>query len=255
MPPSDPTPDLDESINVTEAHDRVVREAAAAVREKRIAENGREPVSLWLIVVCGLAAMVAGAVLGDAGKLFSYASTFRPGYVRAVPEGAGDSGPAPKAALAAFSSRGARIYAAKCQACHGPDGRGGANYPSLVGSEWVTGNTQTLAMVILNGLAGPTSSGKDYGQVMPGQGGGMTNEDLAGIMTYIRNNLGNEVGDVVTTEMAAAAFDTSGKRAAPGSSITAEEVKSAHATMLSGEPLDPETLVNPVDLKPVESGS
>lgn len=254
MPPSDPTPDLDENINVTQAHERIVRESAAAAREKRIADNGREPTSLWLIVVCGLVAMVAGAVLGDAGKLFSYASTFRPGYVRGVAEGADDSGPAPRPALAAFSSRGARIYSAKCQSCHGPDGRGGANYPTLVGSEWVTGDTRTLAMVILNGLQGPSSTGKDYG-VMPAQGGGMSNEDLAGIMTYIRNNLGNETGDVITTEMAATAFEVSGNRSAPGSAITADEIKAAHASMLPGEPLDPEVLVNPVDLKPVESDS
>lgn len=254
MPPSDPTPDLDESINVTEAHERIVREAAAAVREKRIAENGREPTSIWIIVVCGIIAMIAGAVLGDAGKLFAYSSTFQPGYVRALPDGMDAGGPPPREALAAFISRGNRIYSARCQSCHGPSGQGGPSYPSLVGSEWVTGNTQTLAMIIINGLQGPTSTGKDYG-VMQAQGGGMSNEDLAGIMTFIRNSLGNEVGDVVTPEMAAAAFEISNNRPTPGSSIHADEIREKHATMLPGEPIDPTTLVNPVDLKPIDSGS
>jgi mono/diheme cytochrome c family protein len=254
MPTSDPSPDLDESINVTEAHERIVREAAAAVREKRIADNGREPASLWLIVVCGFVALIAGAVLGDAGRFFAYTSTFRPGYVRATPDGVDASGPEPRAALAAFSSRGARIYSARCQACHGPDGRGGPSYPTLVGSEWVLGDTQTLAMIIINGLQGPASTGRDYGP-MQAQGGGMTNEDLAGIMTYIRNNLGNESGDIVTTEMAAAAFEVSSNRANPGTAVDAEEIRAAHATMLPGEPLDPEVLVDPISLAPVDPAS
>ncbi|MFU8892012.1 MAG: c-type cytochrome [Luteolibacter sp.] len=255
MPSSDPTPDLEESINVTEAHDRIAREAAAAVREKRIAENGREPTSVWIIVVCGIAAMIAGAVLGDAGKLFAYATTFQPGYVRAVPEGVDSGGPAPRAALAAFSARGARIYSAKCQGCHGPDGRGdGANYPSLAGSDWVIGETQKLAMIILNGMQGPISTGKTYG-VMPAQAAGMTNEDLAGVMTYLRNNFGNETGDVVTLDMAAAAFDVSNGRPSVGAPVDADEIRAAHATMLPGDPLDPEVLVNPVNLLPVESDS
>jgi len=255
MPSSDPTPDLDESINVTEAHERIVREAAAAVREKRIAENGREPTSLWIIVVCGVIAMVAGAVLGDAGKLFIYGTTFQPGYVRAIPEGLDASGPEPRVALAAFSARGARIYSAKCQGCHGSDGRGdGANYPTLAGSDWVTGDTQTLAMIILNGMQGPISTGRTYG-VMPAQAAGMTNEDLAGVMTYLRNNLGNDTGDVVTLEMAASAFDASNARPVVGAPVDADEIRASHAKMLPGEPLDPEVLVNPVNLLPVESDS
>lgn len=255
MPLSDPTPDLDESINVTKAHDRIVREASAAAREKRIADNGREPTALWIIVVCGVVAMIAGAVLGDAGKLFAYSTTFRPDYIREAADGMDDSGPAPRAALAAFSARGARIYSAKCQGCHGPDGRGdGANYPSLAGSEWVTGETQKLAMIILNGMQGPISNGKTYG-VMPAQAAGMTNEDLAGVMTYVRNNFGNETADVVTIDMAKTAFEVSKGRSAPGAPVDAEEIRAAHATMLPGDPLDPEVLVDPVSLQPVESDS
>ena len=254
MPPADPSPDLDESINVTEAHDRVVRDAAAAAREKRIADNGREPTSLWLIVVCGIVAMIAGAVLGDAGRFFAYTTTFRPDYVRAVPEGLDASGPDPRPALAAFSARGARIYSAKCQGCHGSDGRGGSGYPTLAGSEWVIGDTQTLAMIILNGMQGPVSTGQTYG-VMPAQSSGMSNEDLAGVMTYVRNSFGNETGDVVTLDMAAAAFEVSDNRDNPGAPVEADEIRAAHATMLPGDPLDPEILVNPVNLEPVETDS
>jgi hypothetical protein len=61
-------PDLEDSINVSEAHDRLVREAAACVREKRIAANGSEPISLWVIALCGVVVLIAGGILGGAGE-------------------------------------------------------------------------------------------------------------------------------------------------------------------------------------------
>ena len=62
-------PDLEDSINVTEAHGKVVREAAACAREKRIVDNGIEPVSLWAFVACGVVLLIAGGILGGGGKL------------------------------------------------------------------------------------------------------------------------------------------------------------------------------------------
>jgi len=250
-PQSHQKPDLDESINVTKVHGRVERETAATLRERRIADNGHEPVSLWVIVACGIVLLIAGGVLGNAGTLFDYSNTFKEGYVRGRSPGAADEGPLPKPALAAFSARGAKIYS-KCNGCHGADGKGdGANYPSLAGSKFVTGDTEILAMIILNGIQGPTSTGKTYGAgIMPPQGAGMSADDLAGVMTYVRNSFGNASGDVVTIEMAANALDISAARAKAGQSVTSEEIKAEHMKMLEGEPLDPATLVSPSTLAP-----
>lgn len=254
-PSQQPTnkPDLDESINVSQAHGRVDRQSVAAAREKRLSNGGgQEPVSLWVIVACGVVLLIAGGVLGNAGTLFSYGSTFQDGYTRGKAPGAGEDGPAAKPALAAFSSKGAKIYS-KCNGCHGADGKGdGANYPSLAGSEWVLGDTQKLAMIILHGLQGPTSKGKVYGAgIMPAQGAGMGAADLAGVMTYIRNSFGNSSGDVVTLEMAQAALDISAARSETGP-VNAEEIAADHMAMLPGEALEPTTPVNPATLKPVE---
>lgn len=247
-------PDLEDSINVTETHGRLAREAAAAVREKRIAENGSEPISLWLISACGLVLLVAGAILGHAGNLFSYGSVFKDGYVRTPPPGSAETGPAPKEALAAYMTRGAKIYSVKCNGCHMSDAKGdGANYPALAGSAWVKGETERFAMIILNGIHGPMSTGKTYGGAggMPAQGVGLSPEDLAGLMTYVRNNFGNTVGDVVTVDMAKAAIDISSKRAKAGQQVTAEELTADHVKNLPGEPLDPKTMVDPLTLAPV----
>ncbi len=253
MNPSNQKPDLDESINVTETHGRVVREAAACAREKRIVDNGIAPISLWAFVTCGAVLLIAGGILGSAGRLFAYDTTFREGYVRKPPGGLDDLGPVPKEALAAYSAKGSKIYSAKCNGCHGSDAKGnGSTYPSLVGSTWVTGETQRLAMIILNGLQGPVSSGTTYG-VMPPQGSGMTAEDLAGIMTYVRNNFGNAVGDVVTTDMGKAALDASAARKNAGQTVDAAELAAAHVMALAGDPLDPKALLDPISLAPAKA--
>lgn len=255
MLPTNQQPDLDDSINVAEAHGRVVREAAACAREKRIAENGREPISLWTLAACGFVAIVAGGILGGAGNWFSYATIFRPGYERTPAPGAGDEGPKAKEALAAFMKRGEKIYTAKCNGCHMSDAKGdGANFPSLVGSPWVLGDTDRFAMIILNGLQGPVSSGKTYG-VMPSQGAGLSPEDLAGVMTYVRNHFGNEKGDVISVEMAKAAMEISAKRANVGQMTNAEELNAEHAKNLPGEPLDPKLMVDPITLAPVAAAT
>ena len=245
-------PDLEDSINVTEAHGRVVREAAACAREKRIAANGSEPISLWVLAACGLVAVVAGGILGGGGKLLAYGTTFRPGYVRDPAPGAAAQGAQPKEALAASMAKGAKIYSAKCQGCHGPDAKGdGANFPSLVGSKWATGETERFAMIILNGLQGPISTGKSYGAGMAAQGAGLSPEDLAGIMTYVRNNFGNSTGDVISAEMAKAAMGISDARAKKGQQVTADELAADHVKALPGEALDPKMMVDPITLAPV----
>lgn len=251
---SNSKPDLDESINVTQAHGRVARETAATAREKNIVDNGHEPISLWVIAACGLVLLVAGAVLGKSGTWFSYDSLVRENYVRDPIPGEGAKGPQPKDALVAFSARGAKIYSVKCNGCHGSDGKGdGANFPALAGSAWVEGDTQKLAMIILNGLQGPTSTGKTYGAgIMPAQGAGLKPEDLAGLMTYVRNSFGNSSGDVVSIEMATKAFEISAARDTPGAPVTADEIVAKHKQMLEGALIEPTTKVNPADLTPVE---
>lgn len=233
----------------------LARKAAACAREHTPAPAGNHPISLWIIALGGLGLIVAGGILGGAGKLFSYgdANTFRTGYVRTPAPGAVDEGPKPKEALVALMARGEKIYNAKCIACHGPEAKGdGANFPSLVGSKWANGETERFAMIILNGLQGPTSTGKTYGAGMISQAAGMVPEDLAGVMTYVRNHFGNTTGDVISVEMAKAAFEISAARPKAGQQTTAQELEADHLKPLPGSPLDAKDLVNPVTLLPVK---
>jgi hypothetical protein len=47
----------------------VVREAAASARENRIAENGSEPISLWVLSACGVVLLIAGGILRMKGYI------------------------------------------------------------------------------------------------------------------------------------------------------------------------------------------
>lgn len=247
-------PDLDETINVTQAHGRVANESAAAARENHLADSGRESVPLWVITACGVVLLIAGGVLGNAGTLFSYDNTFREGYVRGTAPGEIGGGPEPKTALAAYITKGNKIYSTNCNGCHLSDGKGdGVNYPSLAGSQWVLGDTKKFSMIILNGLQGPTSNGKVYGDGLMGPiGSKLSAEELAVLMTYVRNSFGNNSGDIVTMEMAQAAIELSASRAKAGQPITAEEIAAEHMKMLPGEEMSPDVMVNPATLAPVE---
>ena len=168
--------------------------------------------------------------------------------------GAGDGeggGPPPAEALKIYMSKGEKIYG-KCIGCHAPDGKGGGAYPALASSEWAIGDTQRLAMIILNGLSGPASDGKTWG-VMPAQGIGMSATDLAAVMTYVRNSFGNSTGDVVTTAMAAEAIAISEARANAGAPTAKDELDADHAKNLPGDVLDPATMLDPITLEPVEA--
>ncbi len=243
-------PDLDDSLNVTESHDRLLRDAAAVAREKRVDDGGREPVSNWIFATGGVVAIAAGLVLGQAGGMFDYNQIVAPDYTRKALDSGEDSGPPPVDALKAYMAKGEKVYS-KCVGCHAPDGKGGGAYPSLAGSEWVMGPTERFAMIVLNGLTGPTSTGKTFG-VMPAQGVGMSATDLASVMTYVRNSFGNDAGGIVTTEMAAKALEISEARSAPGTPLDQQELQADHMEELPGEPLDPTTKVDPVSLSPVE---
>ena len=91
---------------------------------------------------------------------------------------------------------------ANCFGCHGPDGEGLPNMgPPLIKSEWVTGNKDTLAKIMLHGLIGPiTVNGKKYNTPMPMPGLGANpmfkDKDLAAIATFVRNHFGNKASIV-----------------------------------------------------------
>lgn len=114
------------------------------------------------------------------------------------------TGPSLKGEALASFHRGKALYAgeAVCFSCHGPDGSGvTALGPPLEGSEWVTGKPETLINIMLHGMTGPvTVAGVEYKPTadMPSLGMNpmFTDQKLADIATYVRNEWGNKASAV-----------------------------------------------------------
>jgi mono/diheme cytochrome c family protein len=105
--------------------------------------------------------------------------------------------------------RGEAIFNGKaaCFGCHGKDGLGIDNMgPTLSSSDWVTGNKERLIKVLLHGLSGPINiNGKTVKttMIMPGMANNpsLSDEDLAAVSTYVRNNWGNTASPIKTIDI------------------------------------------------------
>lgn len=124
--------------------------------------------------------------------------------------------PAPKAAakapakaaadpaLAASLTRGAVVYKNVCITCHQADGGGLPPInPPLIKTTYVLGDKAKLAHIVLAGLAEPIEiDGEDYKQHMPAQAY-LTDQQIADVLTYVRNNFGNKASAVQVAEVKA----------------------------------------------------
>lgn len=101
-----------------------------------------------------------------------------------------------------------------CIACHGVEGEGVPNLgPPLANSEWVTGPWENLVRIQFRGLGGPiTVNGVEYNFPAPmiAMGAGQSDENVAAVLTYIRNSFGN-TAPPITPEMVKTLADERGK--------------------------------------------
>lgn len=102
----------------------------------------------------------------------------------------------------ALFEKGKTIYATLCAACHQPHGFGlDGLAPPLVDSEWVLGKPEVLARIVMHGLAGPVKvSGRTYNLAMPPLPQ-LTDEDIAGVLTYIRREWEHTASPVETANV------------------------------------------------------
>ncbi|GAA4380240.1 cytochrome c [Hymenobacter koreensis] len=110
----------------------------------------------------------------------------------------------PKATVSAASlARGKALYAQSCLTCHQADGGGvdRMNAP-LTQTTWVTGDKTRLVRVLLNGMQGVEIDGEEYVNVMPAFDY-LTDQQLADVLTYVRNSFGNKASAVSAPEVKA----------------------------------------------------
>lgn len=116
----------------------------------------------------------------------------------------------PKSGLASKLEEGKRVYSVTCAPCHGDDGMGKpGQFPPLAGSEWVNATSyKRLEEIPQLGLSGSVHvEGQEWNSSMAAMGAGLSDADLAAVLTYIRSswgNKGNEVDDSDIKTMRAA---------------------------------------------------
>ena len=111
----------------------------------------------------------------------------------------------PVAAAPAAAPNGEQLYARNCLACHQSDGYGVPNMqPAITDGTWVKGEVQALASFVLTGGFN-SAERKDSAShnVMPAFRQ-LPDEELAAILTFIRQKFGNGASPVSTAEVAAA---------------------------------------------------
>ncbi|MDB6148657.1 MAG: cytochrome c class [Chthoniobacter sp.] len=206
--------DYEETPDVTEVH-------ASIQREHQEPSANVTPIPMWLTGVCGAVMVWAGTYFGVfhgglSGKVFNeYESS--PNVLFPIPT-KGTSGPgAGAAATMSLAEQGKSVYGANCLSCHQGSGLGvPANFPPLVKSEWVIGSEKRLVAIILKGLTGPITIGgqkQTYSGNMMGWETTLTDKKIAGVVSFIRAQWGNNAPEVSEAKVAAARQEFAGRKA------------------------------------------
>ena len=94
-----------------------------------------------------------------------------------------------------LKAQGEKVYAASCAACHQATGKGlPPAFPPLAGSKLTTGPKPAHIAIVLKGKPGTAMAG--FAQ--------LSDADLAAVITYERTAWGNNAGEVMPAEIAAA---------------------------------------------------
>ncbi|MBZ4421614.1 copper-containing nitrite reductase [Myxococcus sp. RHSTA-1-4] len=103
-----------------------------------------------------------------------------------------------KVSLEEQIAAGKTLFAGTCSVCHQNEGQGLPDvFPPLAQSDYLMADKRRSIGIVLNGMSGPVQvRGKTYNSVMPPMSQ-LNDDEVADILTYVRNTWGNR-GDAVT---------------------------------------------------------
>lgn len=172
--------------DIHELHDPVMREHERP-------RDGFEPISVWLV-------MLFMALVGWGGwYLGAYSGAFRVDVIDIIPlqeQATVAEEVDPDPVEIDPMELGEAMYS-DCAACHQADGTGvEGTFPPLVDSQRVLDRPAEFAGVLLDGLQGPlVVDGVEYDELMPDHGD-WSDEELAAVMTYVRNSWGHDADPI-----------------------------------------------------------
>lgn len=99
---------------------------------------------------------------------------------------------------------GQTVYQKTCLTCHQVDGSGVPNLnPPLIQTKWVKGPKDVLIRQVLKGSHGTVEiDGDTFHNTMPPMPN-LTDEQIANVLTYVRNSFGNKASRVASAEVKA----------------------------------------------------
>jgi mono/diheme cytochrome c family protein len=173
---------------------------------------------MWLIVLTGML-LFFGALFFDTNGGWFNANVYAPYHNLAELE----SFQLPTEGMNV--RRGQQIFEMTCALCHNPDGKGKPNQaPPLAGSDWVQGTPERVIRIPLAGLGGPIDVAGvhyEFPASMTAIGVAMPDDDLADVLSYIRQAWGNKA-EPITAEQVKTIRAKVGNRTQPW---TPEELK------------------------------
>ena len=187
------------------SHD-ALKVSAAAKREnpEPVEGNGTLPPSLMLLfaaVIC-----ISGVYLGIyhggfEGSVFNESES-TPALFSSKKAASAAVGEV--AAELSLVEQGKAVYS-NCQPCHQASGLGiPAQFPPLVGTDYVIGSEKRLVAILLKGLGGPISiAGTNYNGAMPAWEKALSDKKIAAVASYIRSTWGNAAPEISEAKVAA----------------------------------------------------
>ena len=108
---------------------------------------------------------------------------------------------------------GKRVFTQICIACHQANGLGIPNvFPPLAGSEWAQGSEERIIRIVLFGLNGKIHvAGKDFENSMASLGSTLKDDQIANVLTYVRQEWGNNAPPVSAETVAKIRGENAGR--------------------------------------------
>ena len=182
---TDPTSEKPDAEGVVELHDSVLRSQGATREGAEALGPG------FLIFFLALVFLGSGYLFWNSGGFRS--DVFDPGRVAWDGSGGAGGGAPPDPMVL-----GKQVFTRNCAICHQPTGLGvPGQFPPLAGSEWVHAEgwvgDNHIVRIVLNGLQGAvTVKGQPFNNAMASWGQVLKDEQIAAVLTYVRNEWGNK---------------------------------------------------------------